>query len=195
MRDKAMARKPTPADDMVEAARQGRLDEIKAFLNAGVEIEAEDYIHHTALRAATLYNQEEVVRLLLERGAKADGVDDNGESALIIAARSAQRFGIAGLLVSHGASVNLQGKTGNTALLAAVRSRCFETAAFFVENGADLNVRDRDGRTIPEIWPRAMERINEAVDARARLREERNLAMQQMIKNSRGQLRLRPPSR
>jgi len=94
----------------------------------------------------------EVVRLLIQRGADVSAADDEGWTALMLAAERG-RGAMARLLVDSGADINhrcacrgwLSG--GYTALAMASNSGRPEIAEMLITAGADLSVRNNDGQT------------------------------------------------
>ena len=70
----------------------------------------------TALMGAARYGQEQVVGLLLQRGAEINKQDSDGWIALTFAANNGHER-VVELLLQHGAEVNLQSSIGDTALM------------------------------------------------------------------------------
>ena len=60
---------------LVAAARNGHLDEVIRMLETGVSVDHQDEYGITSLHMASLHNHPEVVRYLLEHGAKTDVKD------------------------------------------------------------------------------------------------------------------------
>ena len=69
--------------DLVDAAKSGQTERVKALLDAGLEVGAENGIGSTALLAAALNGHTETVKALLDVGVDINGKDENGETALI----------------------------------------------------------------------------------------------------------------
>jgi ankyrin repeat protein len=88
----------------------------------------------------------DVVKLLLDKGAKAGGKDLTGRTPLI-AASAIGNVEVMRLLVANGASVNKGMGSGGTPLLSAVASRNPSAVAYLIEQGADVNVRTKRGET------------------------------------------------
>ena len=96
----------------------------------------------TPLHLAAHFGKQEAVRLLLNKGAKADSRSNNAmQNTALHAAAAGRAAGVAALLVDHGASVNARQHGGWTPLHAAAQNGDIELARTLVEAGADVNAR------------------------------------------------------
>jgi ankyrin len=80
----------------------------------------------------------QVAQMLLRAGAAVDAVDDDGHSALYHAAQFSSYAATAEVLLQHGATVDLCGRTGDTPLLASVQGQHLATAKLLLSAGADV---------------------------------------------------------
>ena len=101
------------------------------------------------------------VAALLDAGSRLDAKNNEGETALMLAARHA-RSGSVELLLSAGANVNLTNAHGETALMHAVEAsggyaedNVNEIVKRLISAGADLNARDEQGKTALGHAPRS----------------------------------------
>ncbi len=78
---------------MVDAAWNGQLDALKAFLAHGVSINTRDGQGDTALLVASSMGHEDCVRYLLQNNADVSAINDDGCTALLLA----QKGGHSGL--------------------------------------------------------------------------------------------------
>lgn len=78
------------------------------------------------------------LQALLERGNSVDTTDADGNSLLILAARSGKAE-MASYLLSQKAAVNKRNKFGDTALMAASLKGHLEVARLLIDNGAEVN--------------------------------------------------------
>jgi ankyrin repeat protein len=123
-----------------KAAREGRIDDVKALLAAGASVDERDpSTGATALCVAAASGQNEVVKLLLSLGADVNAESKDGDTALMWAAQSPQSP-ILKLLLEKGAKVNARNKIGRTALLFALGAEDIRNTTDLLENGADPNI-------------------------------------------------------
>ena len=121
MSGKQPKRIPRPGIDeygrspLLIAASEGNLPKVLAHLSEGAAIDLQDDDGWTALRFATQARSEEVVRVLLERGANPNLVDSHGNGPLWGAVMGARgNFGIIQLLIAAGASTSQKNKHGRS---------------------------------------------------------------------------------
>lgn len=95
------------------------------------------------LIAATDMDSRELVTALLKHGAKVDGRDEDGNTAL----HYAKSIQVAKLLVEARADLNAANSTGITPLDAESEMGNFEIIKLLVENGARLDLKSKDGKT------------------------------------------------
>jgi ankyrin repeat protein len=134
--------------ELHEAAREGRVGDVKALLKAGANPNVPDEFSFTALRNAANNGHAEAVRALLEGGANPNIQDRAGTTALVYAAsmRQIRYHDIVRALLKAGANPNLQDIAGGTALMYAAFFGRSDTVRVLLERGADPNIRDLDGQ-------------------------------------------------
>lgn len=130
---------------------------VALLLAAGASIRAVDNEWKTPLHAAAtpVWDNTDAVRMLVERGAKANVRDHAGDTPLNIAASNAHAREIE-VLLAHGAPVDNANNEGATALHAVARTpyslqRGIDALAQLCAHGARLDARDRDGGTPFEV--------------------------------------------
>ena len=110
------------SDTMIEAARNGNIVDLRAILDAGIDVDSQDADSKvTPLMAAAEQGHESCLRLLLQRSAAVDKVDKDGWSALMFAAKEDRGAAVKLLVSKHGkADTELQCQEyGMTACLLA----------------------------------------------------------------------------
>ena len=126
------------------------------LLRNGVDInERDDVDGRSPLISAAVGFLEQMVRFLIEQGAKVDLTDENGRTALSWAAGEANDRHVQ-LLLELGATADLADENGRTALSwgagASVESWLplgneEEVVRFLIEYGATVDLADKNGRT------------------------------------------------
>ncbi len=109
---------PARADNLISAAKRGDLAAVKAFLAAGVDVNAKDNYGETALDMAAYNGDDAVVKTLLAHGADVNAKDNVGDTALETAVTNGYDA-VVKTLLAHGADVNAKDNWGTTALWVA----------------------------------------------------------------------------
>jgi cytohesin len=115
------------------AAFLGDVARVKAFLEEGADINAEDKLGHTALHYATGADRREVVELLLARGADVNA----GEWTPLHVAVQTGRTDIAACLIDAGADVS--GGSKRAPLREAAWGYNTDIVELLIAKGADVN--------------------------------------------------------
>jgi beta-lactamase regulating signal transducer with metallopeptidase domain len=125
------------AGRLIEAAHEGRIDEVQQLLDQGADLDAVSD-GWSALVAAAHQGRMNTVRLLLDRGADVNAESD-GWTALVAAAHQGHENTVS-LLLDRGADMNAA-PDGRTALDVASQQERREVVELLVERGADLGAR------------------------------------------------------
>ncbi|KNE71592.1 hypothetical protein AMAG_16154 [Allomyces macrogynus ATCC 38327] len=76
---------PTASNNIWLECADGHVDRVAAFLDAGVDVNAQDDTGYSPLHAAASYNHVELVRFLLSKGANPNIADEDGDTPLHVA--------------------------------------------------------------------------------------------------------------
>jgi ankyrin repeat protein len=133
-----------------ECAQKGYKKLLEFVLNCGTDVNASVGVPKslqekcTLLHIASLCNQVEIVRFLLERGADLNSRNANDDTAFHFAARSGN-VDIMKLLIDKGISANLTNTPANTPLQLSPASSNLVATRVFVKIEAALNKTNKSG--------------------------------------------------
>ncbi|XP_034265767.1 M-phase phosphoprotein 8 isoform X1 [Pantherophis guttatus] len=124
-----------------DAVKNGNYTMVKMALNSNEEynLDQEDSSGMTLVMLASASGHDDILRLLIRKGAKVNCKQKNGTTALIHAAEKNNLTTVA-LLLEAGAYVNVQQKNGETALMKACKRGNYDIVRLMIENGADCNI-------------------------------------------------------
>jgi len=133
----------TPQQKFDAAVLRGDVKSLSKLPAGSVDLESADAAGNTPLMRAASRGEADLLRLLVERGAKVDARNGARATALMLTADPK----LADLLISKGADVNAEDGEGGTALMSAARNGRAELTRLLLERGADAGARDSSGRT------------------------------------------------
>jgi len=128
------------------AAFVGDLEQVKASIAKGANVNATYQNEGTPLHQAVMGNHPDIAAWLLANGANVDSKNQSGGTPLHTAAEQ-DRLKLAELLVSHKANPNEKSAFGETPLHLAASAGRSNLVAYLISKGADPNARRNDGRT------------------------------------------------
>jgi len=121
------------------------LEECKADTeNTGIYVNDEDNFNHhlvPPIWSAAISNKLDIVRLLVEHGAKVNGCSDSGSTA-VRAACFSNHIEMVKFLVENGADINIPNSCRSTCLMNSVESP--ELCEFLLEKGPNINAVDNN---------------------------------------------------
>lgn len=151
---------PGLTEDIFEASKRGRLNDVKAMLksNSGL-VHSTDKEERTPLHLAAEYGRLEVVKFLIQKGAKVDARDKSGSTALHQACDSPaskesaeNKLKTVKFLIQKGADIEALTTTRRKAPLhTAAHSWDHRVAEYLIKKGARVDLKDGIGWT-PLFW-------------------------------------------
>jgi len=140
-----------PAARLFAAISAGDAGGVEAAIAAEIDLESRSRESgSTPLTLAAFLGRGDLVRRLLEAGARVDGRNADGSTALHGACVGGRAESLE-LLLERGASLEVTDERGSTPLHAAAFLGRAEAAARLVEAGAGTTLEDRQGRTPAEL--------------------------------------------
>ena len=126
---------------LLTAVGRNQVEIAQLLLDHGADIHYQTKSSEYALGVAIRHNYTKLIHLLLERGARTDVLDHDGNTLLMFT----QDFEIVQLLLDRGVPVNQQDCDGMYPLLQALKNGNVCLAELLLENGADSSLTTDDG--------------------------------------------------
>jgi len=134
-------------EKLIQAAEQGRTDEVKQWLAQGADINAQDERGRTPIMAAVHGNRVETVKALVKAGADIDKQDARSDNPLLYASAEGQ-LEIVRLMIDAGADTKLTNRYGGIGLIpAADRGHVEVVRELLTRSDSDVNHVNRLGWT------------------------------------------------
>jgi len=132
------------SERLVDAVNNGRIEEVKDFLDRGASVDTTDADGDSLLLLAVGEGDLEMVKLLLEWGADPLHIGGDGFIVWHWVAYGCS-LEIARLLLPLNPHIDMKDYEGMTPLAHALADDCMEIAEFLLTHGADPNSCDDDG--------------------------------------------------
>jgi ankyrin repeat protein/truncated hemoglobin YjbI len=130
------------------------LHRVKVLLDYGASLDDRGRYGLTALHYAVRGGKLPLIKLLLERGAQVNALDEDGLTPLLHLSRTrskADPIPVMKLLVAGGANVDARDENQGTLLMYFARQGKAEPVQWLLAHGADRNARNKSGKTAAEI--------------------------------------------
>ena len=130
------------------AAEKGDLEAVRAYLDAGGDVNRNDGIGGaTLLMWTTLEKRDDIAALLLERGADVNIPDTNYRETALHWAATTGAEKIAAMILEKNPGIDLADSNGQTALMATAIRGQPEVARLLLGRGATIDLADHEGKT------------------------------------------------
>jgi len=139
---------------IVEAVREGSVEKTSAALLNEASVHARSREGTPLIVLAVAARSLDVVKLLIENGARPDDKSRKDETTALTLAAANGDLDIVTYLLDHKAGINEPGELRETALIKAARFQRAEVVKLLVERGADLDETDPTGATALDIAER-----------------------------------------
>jgi ankyrin repeat protein len=150
--------KKVPSWMMPRACRpdvsSNELHRVSVLLEYGADLDDRGRYGLTALHYAVRGGKVPLIKLLLERGADASALDEDGLTPLLQLSKTrskADPIPVMELLVAAGADVDARDQTGGTLLMHFARQDKAEPVRWLLAHGADRTARNKSGKSAAEI--------------------------------------------
>jgi ankyrin repeat protein len=118
---------------------------VNVLLSAGAPVNPRNFRFWPPLEEAASRTKLDVMKILLEAGAKVDAVDKHGVT--YVAASGYFFPNVLKILLDAGANPNATDRDGQTALMRASNYGYEDSVVLLIEHGAVVNQKDNQGRT------------------------------------------------
>ena len=141
-----------PPTDIFTAIERGDLARVKAFLDAGVNINAVDGFGYSPVHTASSNHQDAILSYLIDKGADVNLPDGNSGATLLHYVADFNQLAAAKAALARGGSLAIEDRRGNQPLWTAVfndkgRSERIDIVKLFIEHGADADHKNRFGKS------------------------------------------------
>ncbi|XP_020657679.3 M-phase phosphoprotein 8 [Pogona vitticeps] len=139
-----LSAEPVSSTQLRDAVKNGHYATVKMALNSNEEynLDQEDSSGMTLVMLAAAGGHDDILRLLIRKGARVNCRQKNGTTALIHAAEKNNLTTVA-ILLEAGACINVQQNSGETALMKACKRGNYDIVRLMIESGADCNISSK----------------------------------------------------
>jgi uncharacterized protein len=144
-----------PNASLLEAAREGRTEEVRELIRAGADVNTATGDGMTPLHWASQHGWAEVVDVLLESGAELNASTRLGGYTPMLLASQRGHADVVERLIRAGADPNISNVNGSSALHFAAAGQQEEVVRVLLKHGASPDLRDVAWDQTPLMWAAA----------------------------------------
>jgi len=154
--------------ELIDAALKGQSNKVVKLIKNGTELNVVDKNGITALMTAVNMKYLIIVKILLEAGANPNIQDISGFTALMYV----KTLKIFGLLIEHGADVNVVNKEGRNPMMKHLdfsddfnKTNILAIFKKYLEHGLNLDTKDNGGENLYDIVKHKLEAVEVLVSS------------------------------
>jgi len=147
-------RAESSASSLLDAARRGNADTVRAEIGRGATVRATDADGTTALHWASYRSDLGIARMLIDAGADASAANRYGVRPLSLASVTGNAA-LVELLLKAGADPNTAKPDGETALMTAARAGAVDAVKALIAKGANANATEPSRHQTALMWAAA----------------------------------------
>ena len=144
-----------PATPLVEAAKRADAAAVRALLQTGADVNAQEIDGTTGLHWAVYHDDPALVDVLVRAGAKADASNRYGVTPLWLATINGNTAIVARLLDAGADARAARADSGETTLMIAARAGHAEVMKVLLDHGANVNAVERHRGQTALMWAAA----------------------------------------
>jgi len=133
------------------ALKHGDQKIVQYLIDQEVDVNKEGKDNELPLTLSTRFNDIDLLKQFIEKGAEINKGDQLSDTALIGAIENSSDLSMVKFLIECKADVNKKGKHGDTPLAVAVYNNNIEMVKYLMENHADINEKCDDGDSLIDI--------------------------------------------
>ena len=126
------------APTLISAVEAGDVEEVRALLKEGADVDARNNLWETVLHQAVMNHRSDIIRILLDAGADVNIKDQWGKTPLFWAVYDGPIERVI-LFLDKGSDVNAKDNYGKTPLVSAAEGNHADIIKFLISKGADLD--------------------------------------------------------
>ncbi|WP_456151161.1 ankyrin repeat domain-containing protein [Brachyspira hyodysenteriae] len=143
--------------EFVSYIANGNKEEVLDFFNnKKVNINLDIIDGATPLMLSIIYKQDEIAKLLIEKGADLNKKEKESSATPLILSIIYECYEIAELLIEKGANVNIKDNSGFTALIHAIQREKTDLSKMLIKRKSDVNTKvsfKTDGLYLKDFTP------------------------------------------
>jgi hypothetical protein len=127
---------------LFKAVEENKIDDVNQHIKDGANLLARNETGKTVLHIVKI---PEIAKLLIDKGAAVDGLDEHGDTPLLNASLFPKRSEVIEVFIKNGANIGFTNEEGITPLHKAASLGCSLNVAKLIKAGADIHAESDNG--------------------------------------------------